>query len=261
MITLHPVGINDALYLDDTLNDCDTTGSSPSNGELISVTHGKDDAVISTKKEGNKRLASNNSYVELSKISAGQGIVATTGSSRKRSRQLHGFRTFDVDAAEQYEYELLPLKYSKVEDDLQSSRRIVQSSSGGCQLRLVESQSQSKNKKRCHFNEIVLAITIPGRYEYTQLMKSRLWFDALELYMNATRNKIEYMSEGCNWKTVVEEDSMISCHETGSLIHPVHCHGSKSSTTQPSPNELTNASLEVDSCSTSSSSFSVKSLC
>lgn len=159
------------------------------------------------------------------------GVEVIDSISRKRPRRQHGFYFCDWnDSIQKHDFDLVALKHNKRIDDISSNRFKVTSSSdgiicnGNSDIGMTESNKMvmHTNKRCCQFNEMVRVITIPARYEYTQKMKSRLWFEASELYMNATRNALEYVAEGCNWRTVIEEEDMISCKDTGRLIHPVH---------------------------------------
>jgi hypothetical protein len=87
----------------------------------------------------------------------------------------------------------------------------------------IRTSKGNHNRKRCVFNEVVDVIPIPMRNEYSQRVRTRLWSNALEIHRNATRNAIEFASEGWDWRMVADDDSMIVCGTTGELIHPVHC--------------------------------------
>lgn len=53
-----------------------------------------------------------------------------------------------------------------------------------------------KKRKRLAFDEKVEVLPIPMRHEYSQTERERLWSSAMEIHENATRNTIEFASEG-----------------------------------------------------------------
>jgi allophanate hydrolase subunit 2 len=53
-----------------------------------------------------------------------------------------------------------------------------------------------KKRKRLSFDEKVEVLPIPMRHEYSQTERARLWSSAIEIHENATRNTIEFASEG-----------------------------------------------------------------
>ncbi|CAJ1940354.1 unnamed protein product [Cylindrotheca closterium] len=79
-----------------------------------------------------------------------------------------------------------------------------------------------KKRKRLSFDEKVEVLPIPMRHEYSQTERARLWSSAIEIHENATRNTIEFASEGWDWKNVLEDDKMYVCQATSELIHPCH---------------------------------------
>lgn len=54
----------------------------------------------------------------------------------------------------------------------------------------------TKKRKRLSFDEKVEVLPIPMRHEYSQTERARLWSSAMEIHENATRNTIEFASEG-----------------------------------------------------------------
>ena len=53
-----------------------------------------------------------------------------------------------------------------------------------------------KKRKRLSFDEKVEVLSIPMRHEYSQTERASLWSSAIEIHENATRNTIEFASEG-----------------------------------------------------------------
>ena len=87
-----------------------------------------------------------------------------------------------------------------------------------------ESSKQKRQRRRVNFNEQVLIKPIPMRNEYSNRVASRIWCNAGELYEMALRNQEEFMAEGWNWRTVLEEEDMYATQTNGKIeyIHPVH---------------------------------------
>jgi hypothetical protein len=61
----------------------------------------------------------------------------------------------------------------------------------------IETESDEKRpKKRISFDTKVKVVPIPMRDEYCLRVRTRLWSNAMEIHENATRNSIEFASEG-----------------------------------------------------------------
>jgi len=92
----------------------------------------------------------------------------------------------------------------------------------------VKSDSGRKASRRASFDEIVAVVPIPSIEEYSPHVRRRMWASRSEIVRNVARNLVEYTAEGCNWRTVTEDDDMFVCRSTGELIHPIHvrnCYG------------------------------------
>eukprot|EP00531_Pseudo-nitzschia_arenysensis_P008574 CAMPEP_0116143564 /NCGR_PEP_ID=MMETSP0329-20121206/15519_1 /TAXON_ID=697910 /ORGANISM="Pseudo-nitzschia arenysensis, Strain B593" /LENGTH=249 /DNA_ID=CAMNT_0003638895 /DNA_START=72 /DNA_END=821 /DNA_ORIENTATION=+ len=72
------------------------------------------------------------------------------------------------------------------------------------------------------FHSKVLVMRIPSRNQYPEHMKRNLWCSLSEIARSAQRNTIEFSSEGWDWRSAVEEESMYVHPKTGQYIHPVH---------------------------------------
>mmetsp|Transcript_21274 Transcript_21274/g.31541 ORF Transcript_21274/g.31541 Transcript_21274/m.31541 type:complete len:181 (-) Transcript_21274:1228-1770(-) len=104
------------------------------------------------------------------------------------------------------------LKYNKHDDKIFTAKK----------GRLSKSKITSRRKKSISFDESVEVVPIPKRDEYSSRVKQRLWANANEIHQNAARNTIEFLSEGWNWRNVMEDEGMHLCVATGERIHPIH---------------------------------------
>ena len=78
------------------------------------------------------------------------------------------------------------LKYDRVADQKYSSPK----------RRKLGAEQGRKSCRGLVFNETVEVVPIPMRNEYSNRVRSRIWSNAIELHENATRNTIEFASEG-----------------------------------------------------------------
>jgi len=76
--------------------------------------------------------------------------------------------------------------------------------------------------KRVSFDEDVVVVPIPMRSDHTEILRSKLWSNAVEMCDNVERNLFEFEAENREWRNVCLEDEMYSCSITQELIHPVH---------------------------------------
>jgi hypothetical protein len=87
------------------------------------------------------------------------------------------------------------LKYDvRADQDFSSKRR--KKSEVDDRQPLSSVRSSGKPKRILYFSETVKVVPIPMRTEYSNRVRSRMWSNALEIYQNATRNTIEFASEG-----------------------------------------------------------------
>eukprot|EP00537_Pseudo-nitzschia_pungens_P001790 CAMPEP_0172369916 /NCGR_PEP_ID=MMETSP1060-20121228/35197_1 /TAXON_ID=37318 /ORGANISM="Pseudo-nitzschia pungens, Strain cf. cingulata" /LENGTH=235 /DNA_ID=CAMNT_0013095007 /DNA_START=28 /DNA_END=735 /DNA_ORIENTATION=+ len=73
---------------------------------------------------------------------------------------------------------------------------------------------------RVRFNDNVLVVLIPSRHAYSNRIKKAFWRDGNELQDIADRNQYEYISEGSDWNTVLEDEDMYIDVDTGEKVHP-----------------------------------------
>lgn len=108
---------------------------------------------------------------------------------------------------------------------LSSSRSSPDNSSSSnkkARLELNDQPKHQKNRKRViSLQKTVKVIPIPQRSEYSSHESERLWSSSEEIQTNATRNSIEFASEGCDWRAAIEDREMLR-HISGELIHPIH---------------------------------------
>eukprot|EP00533_Pseudo-nitzschia_delicatissima_P015866 CAMPEP_0197266432 /NCGR_PEP_ID=MMETSP1432-20130617/3001_1 /TAXON_ID=44447 /ORGANISM="Pseudo-nitzschia delicatissima, Strain UNC1205" /LENGTH=172 /DNA_ID=CAMNT_0042731301 /DNA_START=175 /DNA_END=693 /DNA_ORIENTATION=- len=94
--------------------------------------------------------------------------------------------------------------------------------------------SCSSHRNNVRFHSKVLVMRIPSRNQYPEHMKRNLWCSLSEIARSAQRNTIEFSSEGWDWRSAVEEESMYVHPKTGQYIHPAHVRRA-ASTTSPTP--------------------------
>jgi hypothetical protein len=223
MIALHSENADTPYLNNHTIpNHCDEVAS------LLSTSHTNhklDPVSIVTERDAT--ILDNRSNITKKEYGVQASVRIDGTNGRKRPRPQHGFHfsdwTLDCHKKLEHDYEFVALKpyHSKIvgSNNEPSCQRFQATSTIGVEdtinirnddhVRDVSSLSSSSlamqnptnKKRRCQFDENVRVITIPARHEYTQRMKSRLWFDALELYRNIARNTMEYMSEESECRT------------------------------------------------------------
>ncbi|KAL7431529.1 hypothetical protein ACHAXH_004508 [Discostella pseudostelligera] len=102
-----------------------------------------------------------------------------------------------------------PLKYA---NDVEEKRK----------MKRQEKQLSSKSKKSVDFDSSVTVVPIPMRSEYSDRIKTQLWWGRLEFGETVDRNMAEFASEDYNWRNACPEEEMYYCTETNELVHPVH---------------------------------------
>jgi len=80
---------------------------------------------------------------------------------------------------------------------------------------------KTRSKRRVSLHNDVVVVPIPHRTEYPTMVRERIWSSASELYQNATRNTIEFASEGFDWRNVADDSQMVQAPH-GERIHPIH---------------------------------------
>lgn len=77
-----------------------------------------------------------------------------------------------------------------------------------------------KRTRKVRFDNKVLVVPIPSRHSYSNRIKKVFWRDGNELEDIADRNQYEYISEGSDWSTVLEDKDMFIDVDTGEKVHP-----------------------------------------
>lgn len=106
------------------------------------------------------------------------------------------------------------LKYDKLDDRRYSPKRQRSDDESN--------QTEETPKKRISFDEAVDVVSIPAKDEYEGPVREKIWASVDEIHQNAARNTVEFISEGWNWRNVMEDEGMYLCVVTGERIHPVH---------------------------------------
>lgn len=88
----------------------------------------------------------------------------------------------------------------------------------------------TRSTNNVRFHSKVLVMRIPSRRQYPEPIKRNLWCSLSEIARSAHRNTIEFSSEGWDWRSAVEEESMYLHPKTGQYIHPIHVQRAASAT-------------------------------
>jgi hypothetical protein len=83
-----------------------------------------------------------------------------------------------------------------------------------------ESKQDTRKKTAVVFDDNVAVISIPSHSDYSERIRSRTWADRYEIADMASRNMLEFASEGWDWRNVAGDEDML--HIEGELIHPIH---------------------------------------
>lgn len=78
----------------------------------------------------------------------------------------------------------------------------------------------SKRVINVSFHSSVKVHPIPARSDYSQRMRSVMWFSNTEIQQNAARNSLEFAAEQWDVAKVVEDEDMVVY--AGELVHPIH---------------------------------------
>jgi hypothetical protein len=83
-----------------------------------------------------------------------------------------------------------------------------------------ESKQETRRKTAVVFDDNVSVISIPSHSDYSERIRSRTWADRYEIADMASRNMLEFASEGWDWRNVAGDEDMLQID--GELIHPIH---------------------------------------
>lgn len=72
------------------------------------------------------------------------------------------------------------------------------------------------------FDPLVVVVPIPSHRSYSSRAKARIYTPTEELAAAVVRNKREFVYEGRDWRSAVEEDEMYVCAMSGEYVHPAH---------------------------------------
>jgi hypothetical protein len=84
----------------------------------------------------------------------------------------------------------------------------------------VDSSKSDSSRRSVSFDNSVLVHPIPARTDYSDRIRPQLWTPVEEMQENAARNCLEFAAEGWDWRTVLDDESMVVVH--GERIHPIH---------------------------------------
>jgi hypothetical protein len=84
----------------------------------------------------------------------------------------------------------------------------------------LKSKEETRKKTAVVFDDNVSVVSIPSHADYSERIRSRVWADRYEIAAMASRNMLEFASEGFDWRNVAGDEDML--HIEGKLIHPIH---------------------------------------
>ena len=79
-------------------------------------------------------------------------------------------------------------------------------------------QSPGSQERHVRFSPEVSVREIPSHRDYDDDTRRRIWMGTREIDVNAQRNRMEYLADGCNYQKVTEEKNMMKWN--GELVHP-----------------------------------------
>lgn len=81
-------------------------------------------------------------------------------------------------------------------------------------------QTMHDGQRKVGFAASVSVMVIPGRWDYSEEVRSSYWASKLEISQMTERNLIEFAADGWDWRNVTEEHQMHVLN--GKHVHPVH---------------------------------------
>lgn len=123
-------------------------------------------------------------------------------------------------------HETLKHDHGKVDSELEDLKSLDPTCSLSLSTRssgTLSFGSTKQTKRGVSFQASVAVHTIPSHKQYSDRIRNTLWTPEKVMRQDIARNCAEFVAEGWNWRTCVDEDEMVNYN--GEMIHPVHFGG------------------------------------